>query len=88
MPVFYFHTDDGRPEPDKDGTELPHHVAAQAEATRILGQLLEERPEVVWREGSLQVTVTDEAGLILGILQVSAVISPASAGRPPLGAGR
>lgn len=42
MPLYFFHVDDGDFLPDQDGTKLPDHDAAAAEAVSTAGQILAE----------------------------------------------
>jgi hypothetical protein len=62
---------------DGEGVELRDHRAAQAEAIKTLGQLLMDEPDHVLRDQGMKLIVTDEAGLILFVLDVSAVTAPA-----------
>jgi len=77
MPRFYFHTEDGRCLRDEDGTDLTDVHAARNEAVTILAEVLKEDPEEFWRDRSFKLTVTDDEGLTLYILDVSAVASAA-----------
>ncbi|MDB5426484.1 MAG: hypothetical protein JWR47_3116 [Phenylobacterium sp.] len=78
MPRYFFHTEDGRRFPDEEGTELADAAAARDEAAAIFGELLKERPQDLWRGGGLRLTVTDETGLILYVLDMNAVASPSA----------
>jgi hypothetical protein len=49
MPRYFFNTIDGRRIPDDEGTDLPNLSAVRAEATRVMGELLKEQPEDLWR---------------------------------------
>ena len=77
MPRFHFHTEDGRKHPDADGLQLADERAARSEAIKALGQLVEAMSEEFWRDGMFRMTVTDDAGLTLIVLDLSATISPA-----------
>jgi hypothetical protein len=77
MPRFYFHTEDGQCFRDEDGTELIDVHAARNQALMILADSLRHDPEEFWRDRSFKLTVTDERGLTLYILDVSAVASAA-----------
>ena len=61
MPRFYFHTEDGRPFPDQEGTELPDIGAARAAAIIVLSEVLRDNPDEFWKHERFKVTVTDEA---------------------------
>lgn len=78
---FYFHTEDGQPLRDTEGTEFVHLAAAQIEAVRLMGDLLRERPREFWRDRALKVIVTDGSGRVAFILDLKAsegAASPAS----------
>ena len=79
MPRFYFHAEDGRCFPDEEGTLLPDTRAARRQATAVFGELVKEMPDGVWDSGAFRVTVKDEDGLVLFVLDMSAVTSPAAA---------
>lgn len=77
MPRYFFHSDDGHAFHDDEGTLLPDGAAARIEAARVLGQMVNERPAAVWKDDLLRITVTDEHGLILFSLDLTALKSPA-----------
>ena len=77
MPRFFFHTEDGRCLQDEEGTDLIDVHAARNEALIILAEMLKDDPEEFWKDRSFKVTVTDDRGLMLYILDVSAVASAA-----------
>jgi hypothetical protein len=71
MPTYFFNTVDGRRHPDEDGTDLPDLEAVRRKATRVIAELLKERPSELWDTGHLQVEVADEAGAIVMKVEVS-----------------
>jgi hypothetical protein len=73
MPRYYFHSEDGRCFPDESGTEFENLEAAKIAAVTILGELLKEDAREFWSTESFRLTVTNESGLILFILDASAV---------------
>ncbi|MFL5298526.1 MAG: DUF6894 family protein [Phenylobacterium sp.] len=77
MPRFYFHTEDGHALRDREGVSLPDVAAARQEAVRALGEILKERSEDFWSDGLLRMSVTDQAGLTLFVVEVSATDAPA-----------
>lgn len=77
MPTFFFHTEDGRSFRDEEGTDLVDSHAARNEAVVVLAELLREDPEEFWRDRSFRVTVTDDVGLTLYVLDLSAIASGA-----------
>jgi len=74
MPRFYFHTDDAR---DVDGAELPSAEAARIEAVKVLAEMVREDPGGFWRNQSFRLTLADDRGMTLAILELGAVLSPA-----------
>lgn len=82
MPRYYFHAEDGRYFPDEIGSEFPNLDTAKIEAVKILGELLKEDAQDFWKTESMRLTVTNETGLTLFILDTSAIISPLAAPRP------
>jgi hypothetical protein len=83
MRRYFFHTEDGRPFHDEEGTLLADDAAARVEAARVLGQLMNEQAATVWQDGEFRLTVTDERGVILFVLDIAALLSPAAGGVPP-----
>lgn len=77
MSRFHFHTQDGRVCHDEDGTELPSIHAARLEAIRISADMLRMQEESFWETETWQMTVTDETGLVLFVIDVTAHMSPA-----------
>lgn len=73
MPRYYFNTVDGQSYPDEEGTELPDLRAARTEAARVVGELLKEQPDDLWRTGRLRLDVTDESGRSVLVLEVCLV---------------
>ena len=61
MPRYFFHVDDGIPDRDQDGQELPDVRAARVEAIRACGEMLREAADrFSGREWRME--VTDESG--------------------------
>jgi hypothetical protein len=63
---------------------LPDWTAAQPQAARHLADMLQERPDELWRHPSWTVTVKDEQGLVLFVIDVNASLAPAVSGRERL----
>ena len=72
MARYFFNTRDGVEFVDNEGTELPDWTAAQMEAARHLADMLQERPDELWRHPNWTVTVKDERGLTLFVIDVNA----------------
>ena len=77
MPRFYFHTEDGRRLLDREGVDLPDLDAARRQAVRALGEILKDRSDEFWADGALRMSVCDEDGLTLFILEATATTAPA-----------
>lgn len=71
MPRYFFNTVDGRRYPDEDGMELPDLNAVRSCAARVIGELLKERAADFLDTGRLRLEVTDSAGLVVLVLDVS-----------------
>jgi hypothetical protein len=52
------------------------------ELARFVGELLKDHAELIWEDKDWQVDVTDANGLILYVLHLSAMKSPAAASAP------
>jgi hypothetical protein len=65
MPRYFFHTEDGHVEHDKEGTELANLEAAKMEAARMMGDLLRLSPRMFWSDCQMTVTVVGENDLTL-----------------------
>ena len=82
MPVLYFFNLAGAVyDPDVDGIELPTIGAARLEAAKHAGELLRDRPGLVWGGEELRVEVTDSNQLVLFTVIVLGVDAPSSRGR-------
>jgi hypothetical protein len=80
MTRYFFHTDNGDARLDADGVELPAGQATRLAATRLLGELLADRPEDFWLSRSLTLTVTDARGEVELVLTASVVAGPRGPG--------
>ena len=77
MPRYYFHVADGKDFPDLQGTELADLAAARREALRFSGAMLSDASERFWSGDDWAMTVTDERGLTLFVLNFMATDAPA-----------
>jgi hypothetical protein len=71
-------------DPDVEGLELPSIVEARLEAARYIGEVIRDRPNLVWAGEEVRVEVTDARQLILFtiiVLGVDAPSSPRAVGR-------
>ena len=63
------------------GAELPDSTAARVEAAKRIGELLTEHAHQLWVDEDWQIDVTDQRGLILYGIYVTANRSPATTAR-------
>jgi hypothetical protein len=77
---YYFHTENGQSQRDRDGVDLPGLDAARHEAVRALCDILKERSGQFWAEGVFRMIVADDDGLTLFMVEVTAVSAPAVSG--------
>jgi hypothetical protein len=75
LPRYHFHVQDGVHVPDREGSELADVAAARAEAVRLLGELLQDRPGEFWNSGHLAVIVESE-GATRFVLRAAAEVGP------------
>jgi hypothetical protein len=85
MPVYFFHIDNGEFIPDETGTELPDLHAAQLEAVRSAGQMIEEAQETFWQQLTpFNMHVTDENEVLLFTLSFGAKVPSGKARFSPV----
>ncbi|THD59292.1 hypothetical protein [Phenylobacterium sp.] len=78
MSRYYFHVQNGGLLKDEEGTDLEHADAARIEAAKLLGQLVAERPEDIWLGDAFTITVKDDAGLTMFLLDLAVTTSSAA----------
>ena len=62
-----------------EGAECADSSAARVEAAKRIGQLLHDHAGQIWIDDEWQMDVTNESGLILYVIHVSVMKSPATA---------
>jgi len=77
MARYFFHLRNGDTYADPEGVEFADLQACRVEAARMLSGVLRDRASEFWEKQSLKLMVTDEKGLILFVLNLSAVEAPA-----------
>ena len=75
MPRYYFHACDGTQDIDRLGHDLPDDREARREAIRYGAGLLKDDPDLVVREDTLRINVTDEEGRLSCAIIILAVDS-------------
>jgi hypothetical protein len=78
VPRYFFHIQDGKDIPDKEGTVLADPKAARIEAIATGGAILRETANY-WDGAEWRMNVTDEAGTSLFRLRFSAEVDPEAA---------
>lgn len=81
MPRYFFHFGDTEAGLDLNGIDLADDNEARIQAARTLGEMLKDKAGEFWSAGEMRVTVTDETGLILFVLDLSAIFAPAASQR-------
>ena len=75
MQTFLFEIDVGPEYVRSWSVELPSLHSAQSEAVKAFGELLSEHGDGFWDQTGLNMTVSDEQGLVLFRLQMHAVLA-------------
>jgi len=75
VPRYFFHIQDGKDIPDREGTLLADNKAARIEAITTGGAILKDLASY-WDGTEWRMNVTDEAGTTLFRLRFSADIEP------------
>ena len=79
MPRFHFNVYDGVASPDDAGSDLTSVAEARVEAVMLFGSILREKAHEFWADQGMQLQVTDDSGLVLFTLSMSANVAPAAA---------
>jgi uncharacterized protein DUF6894 len=74
MPRYFFHTKN--PKKDAEGREFADIATAKCEAVRYAGQFLRDVAEDFWKDANVEMTVTNERGLVLFTMQIVGRESP------------
>jgi hypothetical protein len=82
MKRYFFHTNHPATGTDIVGMEFAKLTDAKCQAARFAGQLLSNSAEHFWDDADLEMTVTDEKGLMLFALRVVGIEAPAIRGVP------
>jgi hypothetical protein len=61
--------------------ERDDQTALRIEMARFVGELLKDHAELIWADEDWQVDVTDDAGLILYVMHIAAMKTPATMGK-------
>lgn len=60
--------------------EQADQTALRIEMAKFVGKLLKDHAELIWADEDWQIDVTDDAGLILYVMHISAMKTPATQG--------
>ena len=77
MPIFHFRVRTPTHVLITEGADLPDSTAARVEAAKRVGALLRDHAGQRWVDQDWEMDVTNETGLILYVIQISAVGSAA-----------
>jgi hypothetical protein len=80
MPRYFFSTVNGDVHRDTDGTDLPSLGDARIEGARLIGLILQDRPQGFWEAGDLKLTVSNDRGLALFTIVVAAIDAASTSG--------
>lgn len=83
MTRYHFHAADGSELRDADGEELPGLDAAKAVALEVMTELLSMKREDFWRRKMLSVSVKDETGRLVAVINATATVDPVARGDTP-----
>jgi hypothetical protein len=78
LPRYFFHTDDGSPDRDDEGTELKDVGSAKCHAVKYASDLICDGKTDFWGNDDWRMSVTDENGLILFELHIMGTEAPAT----------
>jgi hypothetical protein len=70
-------------DPDVAGLEVETIADARVLAARYIGEVIRDKPDLVWAGEEVRVEVTDARQLVLFTIVVFGVDAPASAREPP-----
>lgn len=70
MTAYYFHLTNGDETRDGQGTELASLHDARCYAVQMIAEVLCNAPERYWQHEEYRVTVSDESGLTLFIVEM------------------
>ena len=68
-------------DPDVDGMEMASLGEARVQAARYMGEVIRDRPGLVWAGEEVRVEVTDAWQLVLFTIIAVGIDAPAAAGR-------
>jgi hypothetical protein len=60
--------------------ERDSHTELRVEMAQFTGELLKDHADLIWKDEDWQIDVSDEAGLILYVLHISAMKTSATSG--------
>jgi hypothetical protein len=78
MARYFFHNEDGKCFPDESGVELPDMAAVRHTAMRVLTEMVSAHENEFYENGSWRLTVTDESGLTLFLVDVGLINAAAA----------
>ena len=82
MPFYHFEVRTQTHVLITEGAELADNTAARVEAAKRIGKLLHDHAGQLWVDQEWQMDVTNEQGLILYVITLNALRSPATMVEP------
>ncbi|MEV4934909.1 DUF6894 family protein [Sphingobium sp. LSP13-1-1.1] len=83
MPNYIFNIRTASHIGDAVTVQMDDHTALRTEMARFVGKLLSDHAEVIWVDEDWQFDVTDESGLILYAMNISAMKTAATMNKRP-----
>jgi hypothetical protein len=80
MPAYHINIRTEAHIADSVDVEMESLKDLRLELARFVGELLKDHAELIWADQDWQVDITDASGLILYIVHISALETPATAG--------
>jgi hypothetical protein len=78
MTRYFFHSQTNTRYTDNEGAEFATPAEARKEAIRMAGEMLKNAPDPFWGSRPWNITVTDQAGLIMWELMIHGISTAAS----------
>ena len=83
MPIYHISVRTESHIADTLDVERESLTALRLEMARFVGELLKDHAELIWADQDWQIDVTNDEGLILYVLHISATETPATIGTIP-----
>lgn len=78
MPTFHINVRTASHIAQTVDVERDDHTALRVELARFVGELLKDHAELIWTDEDWQIDVSDDEGLILYVMHIAAMKTPAT----------